>query len=294
MKAIVIGSINIDRVLEVKRIVKDGETISSVSQKKYLGGKGLNQAIALSSMFEETYFYTNVNSNNKFAMDQIKTHPYKMDYINYLDEQMGEAFIQVNKNGENAIVVSPNANHKISIHNVKDVLSSFSKGDYIVLQNEINRIEDIIDMAKEKGMVIIFNPSPVTNIVTQSLIKKLDYLIVNRTELEAITDIHWTKESIESFRKEYPLVKLVVTLGEDGVRYLDNKEKFKISGKEVEVKDTTCAGDTFLGYFIGSILLGKSIRQSLLTATKAASICVGTKGASNSIPSKNQVLSGNS
>lgn len=290
MKAIVIGSINIDRVLEVRKIVKDGETISSSSQKKYLGGKGLNQAIALSNMFENTYFYANVNPNNKFVVDHMKEHIYKKDYIHHLEEQMGEAFIQVNKNGENAIVVSSNSNHMIDILDVTKVLSEFKDGDFIILQNEINNVEDIIDIAKERGMRVVFNPSPITSAVNPSLISKVDYLVLNKAELAEITDIHWTKESIVKFKKEYPSVRLVVTLGEDGVRYIYQDKKSKVHGKEVEVEDTTCAGDTFLGYFIGAVLNKKTITESLEIATKAASICVSTKGASNSIPSKEQVL----
>lgn len=289
MKAIVIGSINKDIVYNVNDIVKPGETISSSKVEYFLGGKGLNQAIALSNMTKNVFFYTIVNKYENEIINQLKRYNFDNSLIQYTEDKMGEAFIQVNDEGENAIVLAANSNHLFNVSKIYKVLDTFTKNDYVILQNEINDIDKIIKYAKEKELQVVLNPSPISDIINHELLLNVDYLIVNRTEFKAISNTHWAREGMRSFHKEYPHIKLVVTLGEEGVFYIDDSESYKIPSHEVEVSDTTCAGDTFLGYFIGSLMENNTVKESLYTATKASSICVGLPGASNSIPTKDQI-----
>lgn len=282
MKVLVIGSVNKDIVFDVEQIVKEGQTISSTNQAEYLGGKGLNQTIALSNVYNDVYFYCNVNEHDVALLEQIRQYNFKTDYIQLVKEQTGTAFIQVNKDGENAIVISKNANNHINLQNVKNILDSFTNDDYVLLQNETNNLEEIITLCNDKNIKVILNPSPV-NDITLELASKVNILITNKEEFLTITKTSSIEEGLDTFRTNNKKTELVITLGAEGV--LHNLEKTtSIQGNKVQVVDTTCAGDTFLGFFIGSRLNGNTIKESLTIANKAASICVQTKGASVSIP----------
>ena len=282
MKVLVIGSVNKDIVFDVENIVKDGQTISSANQAEYLGGKGLNQAIALSNVYDNVYFYCNVNEHDVTLLEQIKTYNFKTNYIQLVKEQTGTAFIQVNEQGENAIVISKNANNHIDLQKVEDILETFTSTDYVLLQNEINDLEHIIDICTKKKIQVILNPSPVNNINLE-LASKVNQLITNRNEFLSITSSNTVEEGISIFRQNNKHTELVITLGAEGVLY-NKEETITIKGDKVDVVDTTCAGDTFLGFYIGSRLNGNSVSDSLKTANKAAGKCIQTKGASVSIP----------
>lgn len=289
MKILVIGSVNKDIVFDVDHIVRDGETISSSKQSVYLGGKGLNQTIALSNVFDDVSFYCNVNKFDNELIKELCNFRFKTDFIQEVDELTGSAFIQVNQVGENAIVISKNANGCIDLLKVKSVLDMFERGDYVVLQNEINDLAKIIDMCFKRGLRVVLNPSPIDDSISMELLSKVEMLIANKEEFQNITNGDNLEECIELFRDGNKHTKLVVTLGGKGAIYHDNKT-IRVAAIETDVVDTTCAGDTFLGYFVGSIMNDLNVELSLKIASKAASICVGVKGASVSIPQYEDVI----
>ena len=291
MKVIVIGSLNKDIVFEVESIVNEGQTISSKTQSEYIGGKGFNQSVALSYAYPNVYYYCNLNKNDKYIEYQMKKYNFKKDYIQKIEEPTGIAFIQVNKNGENAIVISKNANNCIDFDHVKNILEDFNKDDLVLLQNEINDVEKIIDLCQEKGISVALNPSPVEGI-TMDLVSKVKYLIANLEEFLSITRCTDLEQGIKVFRKGNLDTQLIITLGKEGALY-NYKKTVKAIGIETNAVDTTCAGDTFLGYFLGSLLNGLSVEESLDKANLAASLCIQKKGASNSIPTLNEVIKRN-
>lgn len=283
MKVLVIGSINKDIVFDVKDIVKDGQTISSSGQTEYLGGKGLNQTIAISNVLDDVYFYCNVNENDAYILESLEEYNFKTDYIQKVKEPTGTAFIQVNEHGENAIVISKNANSKIDLSYLESVLNDFNSNDLILLQNEINNLVEIVEQCHKRKLKIALNPSPISSDITLELISKIDYLIANKNEFLEITNSENIDDALNVFRSKNTTTELVITLGSKGAFHELNKTTM-VDGIKTNVVDTTCAGDTFLGFFLGSIFHGKPISDSLVIANKAASKCVQTKGASTSIP----------
>ncbi len=289
MKVLVVGSINKDIVFQVDSIVSDGETISAFHQNEYIGGKGFNQFLALSKSFPDVYLYANLNEYDTEIINYFKVNNLNLDYVQLVNQKTGTAFIQVDNNGENAIVISKNANGLIDVQKLDNILSNHSF-DYIVLQNEVNDIDEIVNIISDKGIKIILNPSPVTKNISIDLIKKVDLLFVNEHELKSITNHSDIEMAIDFISNELPTKEVIVTMGNQGSLYLKNHKRIHQDAFLVKVVDTTCAGDTFLGYFIGCYLQDYSIEKCMYVATKAASICITSDGASNSIPNSNQVF----
>ena len=178
-----------------------------------------------------------------------------------------------------------------------EVLSHFEKGDYLILQNEINEIAYIMERAHEKGMIIVLNPSPMDEKIFTYPLEYVDYFLLNEIEAKDLTgfDVCTEKEGIETDAlldavcSHFPNSKVVLTLGEYGSIYKDEKQKIHQPIVKVPVVDTTAAGDTFTGFFIGSIAKGLSLKEAMQMAAKASAIAVSRQGAAPSIPELNEV-----
>lgn len=289
MKILNFGSINIDIFFKVSHIVRPGETISASSIEKRAGGKGLNQSVALAKLEKEVYHAGNIGMDGKFLIEEMETLGIDTSFIRSSDKLTGNAIIQVDDEGENSIVLYKGANFDNSKAYVDEVLSHFEKDDILVLQNEINCMVYIIEKAHQKGMKIVLNPSPITDEIEKIDLGKIDLLLVNKTEAEALSGFSVDKEIVEYFRKTYPSLKLVMTLGKDGSIYFDTEKLIKQRAYKVKSVDSTGAGDTFAGFFINYFYKGEDLEKCLEIAAKASALSVTKKGASASIPSLDEV-----
>ena len=181
-------------------------------------------------------------------------------------------------------------------------------GDYLILQNEINEISYIMERAHEKGMIIVLNPSPMDEKIRTYPLEYVDYFLLNEIEAKdltgfdqnlADTDQHRVQEMdevssawdalLEEVCSHFPNSKVVLTLGKYGSIYKDEKQKIHQPIMKVPVVDTTAAGDTFTGFFIGSIAQGLSPENAMKIAAKASAIAVSRQGAAPSIPELGEV-----
>ena len=161
MKVLCFGSLNIDYTYKVAHFVGKGETISSDGLKVFAGGKGLNQAIALSRASAATYHAGAVGEDGRFLLTLLQEAGVHTEHVKILDTvRSGNAIIQNDSQGDNCIILYGGANQAITRAQVDEVLSHFEKGDFIVLQNEINELAYIMEKAHERGLVIVLNPSP--------------------------------------------------------------------------------------------------------------------------------------
>jgi len=289
-KIIVIGSINIDLVFHVEDIAKAQETITSKSAQRFLGGKGLNQALALSKAYPDVALYANISHNDKVLIEEIKALGIKAAMIETLPGETGMAFIQVDKTGQNCIVLHKGVNHGFDEARISAVLSQCHEGDLIVLQNEINALETIIPLAKQKGLKIAFNPSPFDFTILDLPLEEVDYLIFNEVEGQRLSHFKEPELILETLHKRYPNTVLVLTLGADGVMAQENETTTTMEAHKVKVVDTTAAGDAFTGYFLAGILKGLSVAEALEMGNAAGALSVARLGASTSIPSLDEVL----
>ena len=297
MKILVWGSLNLDYTYDVEHFVRAGETIASLNLNEFVGGKGLNQSLALLKAGGEVYHAGCIGNDGMELLSYLNNAGVNTDYINVNSTmKTGHAIIQRDKDGDNCILIYSGANKAIDKAYVDQVLNDFEKEDIVVLQNEISEVPYIVEQANEKGMQIVLNPSPIDETILNIDLAKVDYLILN--QIEALQILGSKEDGIKEQSSDilvdlligkYPELKIVLTIGSEGSIYRDNKNKIFQESFKVQTKDTTAAGDTFLGYFMAICAGTGDIKKALETASKAAAAAVGKRGAAGSIPSLDEL-----
>ena len=290
MKVLNFGSLNIDYVYSVDHFVRAGETLASDNLELFCGGKGLNQSIAFARAGAEVFHAGCIGKDGTMLTDTLQNSGVDTSLIKTNENiSTGHAIIQVNKQGENCILLFGGANLTISEDFAREVISKFECGDLLVLQNEINNIDLIIKLANEKGLQTVLNPSPFNEKINALDLSLINWLIVNETEGKEITGKEDSNDILDTLLSRFPNMKVVLTLGADGSVYADKNTRVKQDIFKANVVDTTAAGDTFTGYFFSSIMRGKAPAEALRIASAASAIAVSRKGASPSIPTLNEV-----
>lgn len=289
MKVLNIGSLNIDYTYQVKRIVEPGETITSNGLEVFAGGKGLNQSIALARAGVEVYHAGMVGTDGQFLIDVCNASGVNTNHIGISQIRTGNAIIQVMPSGQNSIILYPGANRGLEKSYLDNILTHFSKGDILLLQNEVNLVDYLIETGAKKEMVIYLNPSPFDDYIKNCNLNKVDTFLMNEVEGFQITGKQMPEEILDIMKQKYPDAKVVLTLGQDGAYYQDKEKRVYQPAKVVKAVDTTGAGDTFTGYYIAAMIEGKSSQAALLLASNAAALAVMNQGAANAIPNRKDV-----
>lgn len=292
MKVLCYGSLNIDHVYRVPHFVEAGETLSSSSLEVNPGGKGANQAAALAKAGCETYMAGKLGSDGLMLKDTLESYGVDCSHVVITDNPSGHAIIQLDENCQNSIILFPGENRNIKTEEIDTVLSDFDKGDWLILQNEINNLSYLIKSARKKGMVICFNPAPFDESVLSLPIADVDLFVVNEVEgsgMAGLKDAGYT-EILDSLRDKFPTSAVIMTVGANGSYYQKGDKRVYHEAIKCTVKDTTAAGDTFIGFFIASRIQGFSVEKSLDYATKASSIAVSRSGAMASVPYCDEVF----
>lgn len=290
MKVLNFGSLNIDFVYQVEHFVQDGETISSLRMDKNVGGKGLNQSIALSRAGLDVYHAGCIGEDGAFLKEYLTGNGVNTDNVQVVSDATGHAIIQVNRDGQNCILLYGGANQRITKEHVDEVLAKFGAGDWLVLQNEINEMAYIIEQAHAKGMVIVLNPSPINAAIATLPMEKVDWFFVNETEGAFLSEEKETDKIVAALRVKYPSSKFVLTLGPQGAAYFDQKDYILVPAVDVPVVDTTAAGDTFTGFFVREITEGGTPKRALDIASLASAHAVSIAGAACSIPYYSEIV----
>lgn len=289
MKLVNFGSLNYDYVYSVDHMVLPGETLSSNSMETFCGGKGLNQSIALAKAGVSVYHAGMVGEDGERLIDMCKENQIDYRFISKVQGKSGHTIIQLDKQGQNSIILFPGTNGLNTLEHIEEVLDYFQEGDMILLQNEINLLDQVIEKAYEKKMKIVLNPSPFNEKVEACDLSKVSVFLMNEIEGHQITGEKEPEDILNVMESKYPGVEVVLTLGKDGVMYSGNGKRYFRESFKVKAVDTTAAGDTFTGYFLASVIEGKSIEDALKIGSFAASIAVTRKGATSSIPAKDEV-----
>ena len=187
MKVLNFGSLNIDYVYTVDHIVRGGETISSEKTETFPGGKGLNQSIALARAGVPVYHAGAVGEDGEMLLELCRANGVDTRFIRRTEGRNGHTVIQVDRNGQNCILLFGGSNQKQTKEHIDEVLSHFEAGDMLVLQNEVNHLDYLIDRAWERGMVIVLNPSPFDDKLKACDMTKVAYFLVNEVEAEQMT-----------------------------------------------------------------------------------------------------------
>ncbi|MCL2267102.1 MAG: ribokinase, partial [Treponema sp.] len=254
MKVLCYGSINIDLLFEVDHIARPGETVSGKSFVKSAGGKGANQAASLSKAGLNVFMAGKTGADGNFILELLESYGVNTDFVVKNSDSSGQAVIQIDKNGQNSIVLYPGGNFEITNKEIEETIAQFNSGDIIVLQNEINNTGLIIERAKKQGMRICFNPSPYNDKIAEavsgsrSFLNSVNWLFVNEIEGAAVTGLPYKSANeaiLKSLVKMFPETEIILTTGEDGAFYGFEKTIVKTEIVKTPVADTTGAGDTF-------------------------------------------------
>lgn len=285
MRVLNYGSLNIDKVYDVEHFVRAEETILSEGYAEFLGGKGLNQSVALAKAGAQVFHMGAVGTDGEPFFDCLREAGADIRYLRKLPMVSGHAIIQ-SVEGQNCIIVCGGANGALSEEQIGDVISRFGRDDLFLVQNEVAHVSFAMRCAKKQGMRIAFNASPITPGLMEYPLELVDYFLVNEVEAKALAGTQATdyEAIMAGMREKFPRAAIVMTLGEDGVWYEDGTVSARHDAYRVSVVDTTAAGDTFCGYFISGLSKGMGIEEALCLASRAGALAVGKKGASNSIP----------
>lgn len=289
MKVLNFGSLNIDHVYQVAHFVRPGETIASRNYGRFAGGKGLNQSIALANGGAEVYHGGKIGADGRFLIELLRQHGVDTTFIQVGEVPTGHAIIQVDDGGENAIVISGGANKCLETTEIARAINSFSTGDWLLLQNEVSELGELMIRGKQQGMRIALNPAPFTPELVSLPLDLVDLFIVNETEALALTGSDALQTAIPRFAEQYPAAALICTMGAQGACYQWQGIRHRVAAPTVKVLDTTGAGDTFIGFFLASLVQGQSVEQALTLATGAAALCVTRPGAASAIPAREEV-----
>ena len=299
MRVLSFGSLNIDYVYKVDHFVNKGETLSSKNLQVFTGGKGLNQSIALAKAGVEVYHAGMIGEDGKMLLKALDEAGVHTEYVKVQGEvRTGNAIIQNDRQGDNCILLYGGANQQIDETYINEVLEQFGSEDWLLIQNEINNLPYLVSQAKRKGMHIILNPSPMNEKIAELPLDKIDYFILNEVEAQQLLekelqDDRDGKALAEEIKTVFPGATIVLTQGEKGSVYYDGEQCIGQEIFKVKAVDTTAAGDTFTGYFVGGILNGDSPEEAMRIAAKASAIAVTRSGAAPSIPRKEEVESMN-
>ena len=173
------GSVNIDHVYQMEHFVAPGETVSCIDLNHYCGGKGLNQSIALRRSGVNVRHAGCIGYNGEALKEKLMQFGVDCSKLMEINGDTGHTIIQVDKKGQNKILLYGGTNQKMTMDYVDRTLADFGKGDILLVQNETNLVAYIIERASERGLKTVFNAAPISNEVINYPLRLVDWLIVN-------------------------------------------------------------------------------------------------------------------
>ena len=295
-KIVVIGSLNMDLVMNVERVPKVGETIKANNMNYFIGGKGANQAVAVSRLGNDVKLIGSIG-NDTFGTKILKHLKEENIFVEGVrkDEFAFTGLATIFKTPEdNSIVVIPGANSFCDIDLIKTYKNQIKNADVLITQLEIpiETVTYALKIAKEYGVKTILNPAPAQKLSTE-ILDNVDFITPNETEFEVICENNFTgnerlEEEMVNWQKNNKS-RLIVTRGKDGASYVDKEDVKTIKAMKVTALDTTGGGDTFNGAFAHCIANELTIEKSIKFAGVSASLSVTKLGAQSGMPTLEEV-----
>ncbi|HBI93299.1 MAG TPA: ribokinase [Terrisporobacter glycolicus] len=292
----VIGSLNMDLVVNVDTMPKPGQTLLGGNFKEVPGGKGANQAVAMARLEGNISMIGKVGNDSfgKTLIEALNDDSVNTNHVHTANCSTGVAFITVDKNAQNAIVVAPGANFQLNKDDIDKNIDCIKNSDIVVIQLEtpLETVKYALQVAKDLNKYTILNPAPAVKL-DDEIIKNVDLLTPNETELEIISEIKIENEDdiIKAASKviEKGVKELIVTLGSKGSLYINEERSFFKSAYKVEAVDTTAAGDSFTGALAVALSNNKTMEEAMDFASKVGALSVMKEGAQSSLPTLKDV-----
>lgn len=284
MNVVNFGSLNLDHVYAVDHFCRAGETIHTAGYTQNAGGKGLNQSIAVARSGQTLCHAGMLGAGGEPLAQLLEGCGVDLRYLGRTETPQGHAIIQVQPDGQNCIFLYGGSNQAVTPEDIDAVLSHFAPGDYLLMQNELSNFTYLLRAAVGRGLRVVLNASPISGEVLAADLTGVDWLVVNEIECAAIAGCSTPEEGYAALRARYSGLGILLTLGSEGsVSWKDGVE-IRQCAYPVQAVDTTGAGDTFMGYFVGCLAQGMERKDAMQYAAMAASIAVTRPGAAPSIP----------
>jgi ribokinase len=296
-KIVVIGSSNTDMVIKAERLPVPGETVIGDRFLMNPGGKGANQAVAISRMGGNVSFITKTG-NDLFGRQSVELYKSENIGTKYIfsdaENPSGVALISVDAYGENCILVAPGANGTLSVKDIEKARTEIESADLLLMQIEIpmKTVEYAAEIAAAKDVKVVLNPAPAQPL-SAGLFRNLYIITPNKSEAELLTGVRvddWAsaREAVNRIAEKGVGI-VVITLGAMGALVKDGSEYYEIHAEKVKAVDTTAAGDTFNGALCVGISEGMNVVDAVRMACRACAITVTRMGAQASIPYRYEI-----
>lgn len=280
-----LGSINADNFYHLTHLPKPGETIAALKFHQGLGGKGANMSVAAARAAARVAHIGAVGPDGEWAVNRLMEYGVDTRHIAQVHVATGHANINVDSAGENNIVLFPGANDAITDAMIGGPLAEASPGDFLLMQNETSGQSYAAQTGKTLGLRFAYAAAPFSADAVAAVLAQIDLLVLNQIEadqLEAATGLSLV---------DLPIDDVVVTLGENGCKWVSNsgKSTLQFPAYRVDVVDTTGAGDTFTGYLIAGLDRGMTMQDAIDLALRAAALMVAREGTADVIPDLKEV-----
>ncbi|WP_289142681.1 ribokinase [uncultured Brevibacillus sp.] len=291
---VVIGSMNMDMVVQAPRLPVKGETLLGKSLQFVPGGKGANQAIGLARLGAEVAMIGRVGKDHfgSELLSSLRAGGVNSTGVkNTESAETGAASIMLAE-GDNSIIVVPGANAHCTPADIEAQIELIERADIVLMQLEIPlaTVTYAAKVAKQLEKTVILNPAPAQRLPPE-LLACVDYMTPNETELAILSEGQTGLEERMDAILTLGVHHVITTLGAQGVAYKEKgKTLLRIPGHQVPVVDTTGAGDAFnvgLAYAIGS---GQVLPDAISFANKVAAVSVGRFGAQQGMPTLEEVV----
>lgn len=283
----VIGSMNMDLVVDTNRLPDNGETILGIDFNTFPGGKGANQAVAAARLGGNVQMIACVGNDAFGAELTQRLEQENVDTTNVslsMEKSTGIANIILSEN-DNRIIVIPGANYDLTVQKIELLRDAIKLSNVVVMQLEIlpETVNAVLRICDEFDIPVVMDPAPAGYFDTE-MIPYVKYITQNQRECERLFGV-----SIDKALEMYPN-QLIVTLGNEGARYFDGENHIKIAAIKVEVVDTTGAGDTFNGALAFALSNEYELFDAVMFANAASSLSVEKLGAQTGMPLNEEVI----
>lgn len=297
---VVVGSLSVDFVMQVPRRPQKGETIAGSDFSTFVGGKGNNQALAAARAGASVAIVGRVGSDSygDRIEDRLKENHVRTDYL-FRDKEVGTgiANIYVDPEGDNSIVIVPQANGRLGEENIQAAAEAISSAHILLMQMEIpsDTIAFAARLARQSGVLVALNPAPAppSGKLAGQILGSVDLLIPNQTEAELLTGIKIRdrQTACEAARalKALGPKQVIITLGEQGALLLGSDDAEFVPSYAVDAVDTTAAGDAFCGALAAALAAGKTLADAVALGCAAGALACTVRGAEPSLPGKEAI-----
>lgn len=295
---IVVGSVNWDYSIQIDSIPQIGETKQSNFVLQGLGGKGANQAIALANFNTDVNLCACIGKDDigKKILTKIASCNIDTKFIKEVQDETGSAFVVVESDGHNRIIVNSGANHSPELVKTLDTLD-FTSIDYLITQCEVPKSvwKKALEISEKNNVISFFNPSPISSDVTLEDCLNCDYVILNEIEASCLV-----QKPVSRLIPDYlqianlmsnSKVNVIITLGEKGVVWkgaTDDVASY-IPSLNVKPVDTSGAGDAFLGGLVYGITKKIALKEAIHFANATGAYATTQKGASLTV-TENEII----